>query len=351
MSLHRVLLVCATSGGSWGGMERHVRDLAESLVALGQSVSVLVDPAYAHRFPEGVTVLTMPCHRSRWSWRLAWVIRRALVQVSPTVVHTHGNKATRLLSWHARYLRCRHIAWVATVHGTKSHHDAYQRCDRVVAVSTAIAQSLPHPQVTVVRNGVTPHLVSDATREIGCYAHDVGNDLKVVAVGRLVSVKGFDQLIAAWPAEASAQLWILGDGPERAMLTAQIAARGLTHRIHLMGHQSNIPTWLAAADLMVISSRREGFPYVLVEALHAGCPVLSTAVSGVSEILPPEALCIPDDPEALARLLQQAFALGKALPTRLRMQQQGAFAHARSELTQIAMAEKILAVYSSMDAL
>lgn len=106
----------------------------------------------------------------------------------------------------------------------------------------------------------------------------------LVAAGRLVPAKGFDILIDAAALLARDgyvfTLAILGDGPLRPMLAARIAAAGLGDRITLPGHGADLAPHLAAADLLVSSSRREGFGNVLVEAMAAGTPVLATRAGG-----------------------------------------------------------------------
>lgn len=101
----------------------------------------------------------------------------------------------------------------------------------------------------------------------------------LLAVGRLSDQKGFDLLIHAFQRLADRfpdwRLVILGEGPEREFLQAQIEAAGLGNRIALPGVAGNVGEWYAAADLYVISSRFEGFPNTLVEALAYGLPVVS----------------------------------------------------------------------------
>lgn len=101
----------------------------------------------------------------------------------------------------------------------------------------------------------------------------------LLAVGRLSEEKGFARLIAAFQGLANDfpewQLVILGDGPDRSALQAQIAFAGLESCISLPGRAGNVGQWYASADLYVMSSRFEGFPNTLVEAMAHGLPVVS----------------------------------------------------------------------------
>jgi GalNAc-alpha-(1->4)-GalNAc-alpha-(1->3)-diNAcBac-PP-undecaprenol alpha-1,4-N-acetyl-D-galactosaminyltransferase len=101
----------------------------------------------------------------------------------------------------------------------------------------------------------------------------------VLAVGRLAPVKGYDKLIAAF-ARISKQhpdwsLTLLGEGSERSTLERQVVELGLLGRVAMPGAVNNPFGWMAAADFLVMSSRYEGFPCVLGEALACGLPAVS----------------------------------------------------------------------------
>jgi len=101
----------------------------------------------------------------------------------------------------------------------------------------------------------------------------------IVAVGRLTYQKHFDLMIDAFTqskAQQMCDLIILGDGELRAELEAQVKALGMQDKIHLPGRLKNPFPYMQQAECMVLSSRAEGFPMVLIEALSLGCPVIST---------------------------------------------------------------------------
>lgn len=156
----------------------------------------------------------------------------------------------------------------------------------------------------------------------------------VLAAGRLADEKQFDHLIEAFAALAAHQpdwvLIILGDGPLRRTLDSQIKAHQLQHRVLLPGRVGNIGSWYERADLYVMTSRFEGFPSTLAEAMAYGLPAISydcdtgprdlirNAVDGL--LVPPGDIAALTS--ALARLmsedaLRRSYA-GRALEVRER---------------------------------
>lgn len=340
-----IVQLLGTPGGAWGGLERHTLDLLRTLAGRSDlSLHLVADPGYARHVPPGVSFHPVDMSRSRRNLLLWWQCRRLFKALQPDVVHAQGAKAAALLSAQAGWLRREGCVSVGTVHGTKSGHTAYAALDAVIAVSAGIAAQLSHRRVEVIANGVAPRAPDAAVLADCRRQRETMTGPLLLAVGRLAPVKAFDVLLQAWPRAAGARLLILGDGPERGNLQRQVEQLGLQDQVTLAGHSTAVTEWLHAVDAMVISSHREGFPYVLVEALQAGCPILSTAVNGVSEILPEAFLVPPGDVAALNALLLRELP---RLPA-LREAQSPLFASANSELTLVAMAERTLALYLSL---
>jgi glycosyltransferase involved in cell wall biosynthesis len=134
---------------------------------------------------------------------------------------------------------------------------------------------------------------------------------RLIAAGRLVEQKGFDLLIEAFarlaPDFPTWDLVIIGEGPLHGPLQAQLTRLGLQARVFLAGSVGNIGAWYTACDLYVMSSRFEGFPNTLVEALACGLPAVSfDCETGPSDIIRPEIdglLVPPGDVSALVASL------------------------------------------------
>jgi colanic acid/amylovoran biosynthesis glycosyltransferase len=143
-----------------------------------------------------------------------------------------------------------------------------------------------------------------------------GSILTILAVGRLVAKKGFPVLLdAAARLLAPFRLRIVGDGPDRPALEAQIAALGLEDRVELAGPRTHddLPAEFAAADIVVVpsvtdaSGDRDGLPNVVLEAMSSARPVVASDVGAVSSAVidgRTGVLVAPRDAEALAGALE-----------------------------------------------
>ena len=106
-----------------------------------------------------------------------------------------------------------------------------------------------------------------------------------ISVGRLTYQKGFDRLIKLFSKVSEGNLLIIGEGEEREELTRLINEYGLSQRVFLEGLKENPWEWIACADAFLMSSRWEGLPNVVLEALSCGVKVIATPESGaVNEI-------------------------------------------------------------------
>jgi len=134
----------------------------------------------------------------------------------------------------------------------------------------------------------------------------------VVGIGRLVPEKGFASLIDAFAgSKLASRLILLGEGPERAKLEAQIARLGLGGRVELRGYVQGLGAVFAQVKMLALSSRSEAFGNVIVEALAFGLPVVATTSGGPPEILDNGRfgrLVAIDDAAAMARAIDETLA-------------------------------------------
>ncbi|HEU0097938.1 MAG TPA: glycosyltransferase [Allosphingosinicella sp.] len=186
----------------------------------------------------------------------------------------------------------------------------------MLAVSAALkadmaALGMPPDKIRVHYTGVDLERFRPAEREEAKRRLGVGGPL-IVTPGNLVPLKGHRLAVEALADLPGATLLIAGEGPERPGLEALIAARGLQSRARLLGSvaPAEMPGLLAAADLMLLPSEREGLANVWIEALACGTPILIADVGGAREVLDrPEAGRVVDrDPASIAAAAREMLA-------------------------------------------
>lgn len=168
---------------------------------------------------------------------------------------------------------------------------AGQAADGVLAVSQAMradmaALGIPADAIRVHHTGVDLARFAPRDRAAAKAAYGVSGPL-IVSLGALIPRKGHDIVIGALAALPGATLLIAGEGPDRAALTAQIAALGLGERARLLGSvpHADLPALLGAADVMALASSSEGLANAWVEALACGTPIVVTDAGGAGEVL------------------------------------------------------------------
>jgi glycosyltransferase involved in cell wall biosynthesis len=308
--------------------------------------------------------------RTRWAARLqvpffllgfCWgALRRAW---RSDIVHCHWT-ISGLVAYLATRLRRRPL--VLSVRGSdihlverglmaRLHRQIYAWMDIVVAVSEDIAHKLegmgvPREKIRVVANGVDQRFRPGDRRQARLRLALPPEDFIVLFVGMLVPIKGLDVLIEALAKIEGAKpvVLLVGDGPLRSDLERQAADRGLVDHLRLVGRQSSeeIPIWMAAADVLVLPSRSEGRPNVVLEAQACGLPVVATAVGGTPELVrdgKTGLLVESDDAQALAQAIERLRQDGE-LRDRLR----GAGREQAAGMTWAASADQMVAIYCGL---
>lgn len=319
-----------------GGLERVIQALAPAQVRRGHEVSVIAvvsadEDAEAFFAPfagSGVRTVSLVMG-ARAYLRERREVRALFVGRPPHVVHTHGYRADLL---HGAHLRRSGIATVSTVHGSSrmgglSHLFEWMQLralrgfDAVIAVSSPLADSLRSvglraDRLHVVANAVparTDGLPRDeARRALGV----TDRDARVFGwIGRIVDVKGADVFVRALaalpPDEAGRAVGVvIGDGPARAAVEALAASLALGERVRFRGEVPDAAPLMTGFDAFVLSSRSEGTPIVVLEAMRAGLPVIATRIGGVPDVVndPSTGWLVPaESPRALADAMVAAL--------------------------------------------
>ncbi len=278
-----------------GGLEKHFIEMCNGL-ARRCAVHAIAHESYREHLDDTVIFHPLDLSRSRRNPRLLWQLARLLRSLDADIVHAHAKKAGYILSQVARLIPQK---TVITLHNLTLARNWMKRVDGVICVSKTITESLPGLSAHVVYNGIEP----GNTDQTFTYPTP---GRKVLAAGRLAPAKGFDVLIEAFR-PIDAHLYIAGEGDERKRLEALASKAGVVDKVHFLGYRNDLPALIEAADMVAISSRREGFSYVFAEALLAGTPVISTDVPVPCEILTEEFIVPIGDAAALGKLIQYAL--------------------------------------------
>ena len=310
----------------FGGLESVVRALAGGHRARGHRVAVAaIVRAEPHPFLDALRDDGIDAHAIVVAGR-DYAGERAqvgalLARLGAGWLHTHGYRPDVVDAGVARALG---IPVVTTVHGFTGgdwrnrfyewlQKRAYRRFDAVVAVSRPIQELLARSGVPASRLHLIPNAF-DAGRAAPERARARaalgigGPEFRLGWVGRLTHEKGADVLVEALARVPSVALSVVGDGADRPVLEARASALGLADRVTWHGRLPDAGRLAGAFDLFVLSSRTEGTPIVLFEAIAAGVPVVATAVGGVPDVVGPgEAWLVPpENPAALASAIEEA---------------------------------------------
>ncbi len=302
-----------------GGTERHLAELANGQVAAGHHVSVVTR---GDRKPGGMTdpfpdwlrpeVNIIPISQ-RWPLPAMYMLLRRR-EYKPDIIHSHHGRDGRYLTLAAAGTG---IPVIATLHMGYRHRD-YRRHDGLICISQWQQEDIPHKMrdaSIVIPNWITPppEVSADARNTLRQQAGITGGEWLIGTVGRLYRQKGMDLLLQAFiEAEMpGCRLCIFGEGEMLNDLQEMIEKSGRKN-IRLMGYEENIRPWYNAFDLFVMPSRWEPFGLALIEAMAAGCPVITTRTAGARDIMRDDERVIwaqPDDQKSLTTALEESMPL------------------------------------------
>jgi glycosyltransferase involved in cell wall biosynthesis len=304
---HRVVHIIAPS--RFGGAETVVRSLAQAQMAEGLDVVVMVvmdardgsdHPFLAAARGDGLTVecVHVPARGYRYERK---AVAEHLLAIAPSVLHSHSQRTDVL---HGDVVRRLGIPAVSTVHGftggslrnklyERLQRFSLRRFDGVIAVSEPLGAELLRAglrgdRLSVIANAfVLPTTSLD--RAGARHALGLPEEQLIGAwIGRLSLEKGPDVLVESladptFPRELT--VLVIGDGPERARLERLSVELGLGARLRFCGPREEVARLFPAFDVLIQSSRTEGTPMVLLEAMAANVPIVATRVGGIPNLL------------------------------------------------------------------
>ena len=354
----------AVTSRLWGGAEQQAALLARGLRDRGHSCHVLASrgsPFATRMAAEAFPVATfLGTGRDPVS---LWCIRRHLRRIRPDVLHMNDPHA--LTSTGLASLGLAIPARVGARHSCFPIHYSSrygQLCDRVICVIGAVAEvcrrdGIPAEMLRIVHCGSDDRMLCSGSRRRGRDALGLSHDQPLLlTVALLNPCKGHAFLLDALPPVIRRHprlcLALAGDGETAAALQTRARQLGIDSHVRFLGYRHDIPDLLMAADLFVMPSLTEGFCSVLIEAMLAGVPIVTTAVGGIPEVVgsdgssaDPVAWTVPaGDSQALSAAILEALASPQGRSQRgLRGKQR-----ALAQFTANRMVEKTLKVYREL---
>jgi glycosyltransferase involved in cell wall biosynthesis len=293
-----------------GGVARHVEDLFVGLRAAGhEAVLCGPEPPLGLRDrldPGDFQPLAMqraiaPKPDARTIGELAGIIRR----ICPDLVHAHSSKAgavaraTRLIRPRAPVLYTPH-GYAMAGFFRRVERTVYREAERGLSLLTSRVLAVCEAEARLARTVTAARRVRVVHNGVDVPAVAVGEpDARVAALAlrgpvvctvcQLRPGKGVETLLDAWTAvvaaQPGAQLAIAGDGVLRDVLEQRVRALGVADSVHFLGEYADTVSLVRGADVFVLASWFESFPYVILEAMALGLPIVASDVGGVGEAI------------------------------------------------------------------
>lgn len=297
------LLYLLTVSEPLGGAQVHVRDLATALKQKKWSVIVLVgsEGLFTDQLKEKgipyriIRNLVRPINPLR-DCLAVLEIRRAIKSEQPDVVSTHSSKA----GWLGR-LACSTMkvpvlftahGWAFTSGVPNPQRTIYKIAEKVIApLSSRIITVSESDKALALNVGLSTSgridSIHNGMPDVGSElrAHPIHNPPRLVMVARFVKQKDHGSLFRALH-KLRGEPWtldLIGDGPLRANYEALAKGLGLEDRVRFLGTRNDVPQLLHKSQIFILTSRWEGFPRSILEAMRAGMPVVASDVGGVKE--------------------------------------------------------------------
>jgi glycosyltransferase involved in cell wall biosynthesis len=292
------------------GQTTHVLSLARGLDRRRIDVTVVLPEdlrgAVAAFQAAGVHVVPLPLRKIAWPSRTVHSLVSLIRQMPADIVHVHSQEAGLLARLVARAAGARRIIYTPQVLDIRRvrFHWLYILIERALAHITDVIVSVSASDRERLMNwGIPPTKIETIPNGVDLSAHGAANDLGslrrsvgldesrplVMQVGRLsvqkdpmAFVEGTVRVILQ---RSDAQSALVGEGPLRNTVAARVRELDLVDHVHLLGWRDDASQLMAAADVVTLTSRWEGLPHVLLEAMAWSRPVVATAVNGCPEVV------------------------------------------------------------------
>lgn len=313
---------------------------------------------------------------SRLSVPLLQKIARFIKTKRITHVHTHGPRATVYMNMIKRIVNVR---WVVTVHSdpffdfkergmygnvlTRLHVQALKNAEQIISVSNTFHRSfleagIPQKSLRTIHNGIDfNEAFAEVVTSPKSFKKSLGfsaDDFLFIKVARLEHVKGHHMALLAFAKviQTSGQqvhLLLLGDGKLRTSLESLVRTMQLENNVHFYGERKDVHSFYDIADVTLLTSLSESFPYVLLESARAKTPIIATDVGDINYLLHQRELgwkITPGDIGGCVRAMEEAIRLHQE--GKLQNIGQNLYKYASTHFSIDKCVNEVYNVYSSM---
>lgn len=305
-----------------GGAEKVVCDLADQMILKGHDVKIVYLTGSVLVKPISPRVELLPLHLNAASniFGASRRYKKIISDFSPDVIHSHmihANIFARL-----NHLSFKYIRLICTAHnsneGGRVRMLAYKLTNFLSNLNTNVSQEASESLISKgafnKNNLITVYNGIDLNKFNFFNKDKNSNELIFLSVGRFNKQKDYPNLFKAISSlknkiNKELKFYIAGDGELRPQLEQLIVDLGIANNVVLLGKRSDIPSLLNKADYFILSSRHEGLPTVVIEAMACGTFVIATDCGGSAEIMGDTGILVPpQNSEALAEAIKQAVS-------------------------------------------
>lgn len=374
-ALKRKKILFVVTKSNFGGAQRYLFDLATNLprdiyhivVASGPDAQGVTGRLSYLLNAKEIPTLEIPALTRDINlfddMRAFFALTGLLLEEKPDIVHLNSSKAAGLGALAARIAGIRRI--IFTIHGLPENEDRSLVSRWLIAAATWLTAVLSHSVITIsdeafvsvrkrpflskktvlIHNGIgaIDFLNPDQARsELRAIDPTIPDGFLVGTVGELHRNKGYDRALEAI-AHTDAHFAIIGDGEEKEALTTHAKKLHIEDRVHFLGFIPDAAKYIRAFDTFLLSSYKEGLPYVLLEAGLADVPIIASDIPGVRDIVIPHGTGIrAPDTAAFASAIEQMKNTTYTRPLRDAMMK-----HVRAKFSIETMLEKTRRCYDS----
>ncbi|HIF9423649.1 TPA: glycosyltransferase [Photobacterium damselae] len=318
------------TGLGLGGAEKQVCSLADEIVQQGGQVSIISLSGDTIVRPNNINVNIIELNMKKSFFSLIFTIIKAIKiikKIKPDVVHSHmihANIFSRILRVFIKFPKLINSAH-SNNEGGKIRMLAYRLTDRLTDLTTNVSndatdifinkKAVPKNKILTMPNGIDTDLFtfSIAHRKDRRNELNLSNDAVLyLAVGRLCEPKDYPNMLKAFSllTNENRYLAIIGIGDLKNSLDLLCDELGISSKVIFLGMKNNINEWMCASDVYVMSSKWEGLPLVIAEAMSSSCYIVATDCGGIGEMLSDCGILVPhSDPISLSNAMSNALLL------------------------------------------